>query len=243
MPLRVAVLLMATILSFTPPAAWTQSPVAGNWQGVMKVDGTKLHLVLHIRQAQDGTFSAVIDSLNQDSANIPVQTVKFDVATLRLDIAQVGAIYVGSLSKDGKEQKCVWSEGKDRSLTFKRVPDSVSLAQPVEVGGQWEGTFNEDGVQRGVHLYIDTRSCTALVGKLYVLNGSEWMAITVPKITFQNGSLAFSVKSPRLTYSGTLNNSDFKFEGVWKEDHSYPLTLQRVSQVFGDYEPPKGCRG
>jgi hypothetical protein len=71
----------------------------------MKVDGTKLHLVLHLREAPDGTLSALIDSLGQDATSIPAETVTFTGATLRLGIAHVSGTYDGVLSKDGKELK------------------------------------------------------------------------------------------------------------------------------------------
>jgi hypothetical protein len=48
------------------------------------------------------------------------------------------------------------------------------------------------------------------------------------KITFQNGMLAFSVKSLRLSYSGTLKDNDSKFEGFWKQGQSYPLAFRRA---------------
>jgi hypothetical protein len=242
MPIRLESLLISAILSFTPLAAWTQSPIAGDWQGLMKVDGTNLHLVLHIRQASDGTYSALIDSLNQDAANIPVKTVNFADSTLRLDIAQVSATYVGDLSKDGKELRGVWNEGKDHNLSFKRVSDSERLQQPIPIGGDWEGSFDEAGVQKDVHLHIDTASCTTIVGTLDIpqdgVNG-----IQIPKITFQKGMLAFSVKPLRLTYSGTLNDNDSKFGGIWKQGHPSSLTLRRALHPFRVYERPEGCRG
>jgi hypothetical protein len=40
MPTRVANLALR-MFCFTSRAAWTRSPIAGDWQGSMKVDGTK----------------------------------------------------------------------------------------------------------------------------------------------------------------------------------------------------------
>ena len=51
------------------------------------------------------------------------EKVTFTAATLRLDIAQASVTDDGVLSKDGKELKGVWHEGKDRDLIFKRVSD------------------------------------------------------------------------------------------------------------------------
>lgn len=148
---KVAAFWLLIPLYFTPLPAQTQSSVVGNWQGSMKVDGTNLNLVLHIRQAPDGTFSALVDSLDQDASNIPVKTVSFDGSVLKLDVAQVSGTYVGVLSKDKQELRGVWNEGKARNLTFRRVPDTIALPQPVPIGGDWEGTFIDGGISKEVH--------------------------------------------------------------------------------------------
>jgi hypothetical protein len=241
MPTRRAILAL-TIFCFTSRAAWTQSPVAGDWQGSMKVDGTKLHLVLHLREAPDGTLSALIDSLDQDATSIPAEKVTFTRATLRLDIGQVSGTYDGVLSKDGKELKGVWHEGKDRDLIFKRVSDSAKLVPAVPIDGDWEGVFDKEGVQNDVHLHIDTTSCTTIVGQLDT-PGAGGNGIQVLKVTFQNGILAFSVKSLRLSYSGMLKDDDSIFEGFWKQGQSYPLTFRRALHPFRVYVRPQGCRG
>lgn len=101
--------------------------------------------------------------------------------------------YDGILSKDGKELKGVWHEGKDRDLTFKRVSDSAKLVPPVPIDGDWEGVFDKEGVQNDVHLHIDTTSCTAIVGRLDS-PGAGGNGIQVLKMTFQKGMLAFSAE-------------------------------------------------
>ena len=241
MPTRVAILAL-TMFCFTSRAAWTQSSVAGDWQGSMKVDGAKLHLVLRLREAPDGTLSALIDSLDQDATSIPAKTVTFTSATLKLDIAQVSATYDGVLSRDGKDLKGVWHEGKDLDLTFKRVPDSAKLVSPVPIDGDWEGVFDKEGVQNDVHLHIDTTSCTTIVGQLDT-RGAGGNGIQVLKMTFQNGMLAFSVKPLRLSYSGMLKDDGGMFEGFWRQGQSYPLTFRRALHPFREYVRPQGCRG
>jgi hypothetical protein len=79
-------LLALTILCFVPSAAWTQSIIAGDWQGSMKVNGTKLRLVLHIREEPSGMLAATIDSIDQDRVGVPVKNVTFADNSLKLDV-------------------------------------------------------------------------------------------------------------------------------------------------------------
>lgn len=74
-------------------------------------------------------------------------------ATGRLEISQVSATYVGDLSKNGKELKGVWSEGKDHNLRLKRLADSAELERPVPM--RRLGRINRRGWQtEGVYLHI-----------------------------------------------------------------------------------------
>ena len=240
--MRLEVLLISTMMCFPPLSALAQSPVVGDWEGSVKVDSTNLHLVLHIRQAVDGTLSALLDSIDQDASGVPVNAVSFTGANLSLNIAQVSATYSGVLSKDGNELKGVWTEGKHRNLTFKRVLDASILVTPEPIGGDWVGMYDDGGVQKDVHLHINTTSCTTIVGTVDIPAVSK-DGIQIPKVTFQSGTLKFSVESLHANYSGKLKDNHSEFEGVWKQGETYPLTLRRATRPYRLYEPPKGCRG
>jgi hypothetical protein len=238
---RLRALLFATTLCSAPFAALAQTTVVGNWQGSMKVNGKDLHLVFHIHQATDGRYDALLDSLDQDAAGIPVTTVSFTGSTLRLEISQVSATYVGNLSKDGKELKGVWSEGKDHHLTLKRLADSAELERPVPIGGDWMGSIDEGGKQKAVYLHINATNGDTLKGTLDIPESSINAAF-LPNVSFRHGTLNFSVDSLRLSYSGKLNDEGYKFEGVWKEGHSVPVTFTRATHPFRTYVRPPGCK-
>jgi hypothetical protein len=208
----------------------------------MKVNGTKLRLVLHIREETSGMLTATIDSIDQDRVGLPVRTVTFADNILKLDVHQVDGTYEGVLSKDRNELKGTWSEGGNRDLKFKRVSDPTKLMVPAPIGGDWKGVLNRAGNDVDIYLHIDTKSCTTIVG---VLDTPEdgGKGIFIRHIIFENGHLKFSVDTMNLHYEGVLNEKEEKFSGVWKQGEVSPLTLQRVSNPTRTYERPKGCRG
>jgi hypothetical protein len=235
-------LLAFTILCFVPSVAWTQSVIAGDWQGSMKVNGSKLRLILHIREEASGMLTATIDSIDQDAVGLPVKTVTFADNILKLDVQQVNGTYEGVLSKDRNELKGTWSEGGNRDLKFKRVSDPAKLTVPAPIDGDWEGVLNRAGNDVDIYLHINTTSCTTIVGVLDA-PGEAGEEILIRHIIFEKGHLKFSVDTIDLHYEGELNEKDGKFNGVWKHGEKLPLTLQRVSQPTRTFERPEGCRG
>ncbi len=69
--------------------------IVGNWQGILQVGPTALHLVVHITRGADGTLSATLDSPDQGALGIPVSNTTFTGGTLTLTIAAIDGSYRG----------------------------------------------------------------------------------------------------------------------------------------------------
>ncbi len=103
--------LAAVGASQTAPAG-TQSTtgrsVAGEWQGMV----SRLHLVVKIDQAADGTLSGKLTSVDQGNVTIPIDAVSLTPdGALKLDLKSAGAAYEAKLSDDGKELIGTWKQG------------------------------------------------------------------------------------------------------------------------------------
>ena len=106
-------------------AAQTASPesksIAGDWNGELNVQGTKLRLVLHVKKNSDGAFSATLDSLDQNANGIPVSSVSQKGNDVKLELKGIGASYQGKLSPSGTEISGEWNQGGTLPLVFKRA--------------------------------------------------------------------------------------------------------------------------
>ncbi len=92
----------------------------GTWEGIL---AGKLKLVVNISKLSDGSYSGVIDSVNQ-GASFPVDSIAFDAnkATLRFTVSKVGGIYEGTFSNDRAQIAGTWSQaGSKADLTFTRT--------------------------------------------------------------------------------------------------------------------------
>jgi hypothetical protein len=106
-------------------AAQAASPesksIAGDWNGELNVQGTKLRLALHIKKNPDGAFVATLDSLDQNANGIPVSSVSQKGNDVKLELKGIGASYQGKLNPAGTEITGEWNQGGPLPLIFKRA--------------------------------------------------------------------------------------------------------------------------
>jgi len=106
-------------------AAQAASPeskgIAGDWNGELNVQDTKLRLVLHIKKNSDGTFAATLDSLDQNTNGIPVSAVSQKGNDVNLELKGIAASYQGKLNTAGTEITGEWKQGGTLPLIFRRA--------------------------------------------------------------------------------------------------------------------------
>jgi hypothetical protein len=104
-------------LTRTGPAVIEQVPAStavtkdleGSWEGALDADGTILHLVVTLTGQADGPATAVLVSVDQGGAAIPVTAVVQKDAHLTLLVRPVAGRYEGDLA-DGKLTG-TWTQG------------------------------------------------------------------------------------------------------------------------------------
>jgi len=73
--------------------------ITGQWNGLLKVSGAQLRLVLHVTKTDSG-YSSTMDSPDQGAKGIPTSTTTFEGDTLKIDVRKLGIEYVGVLGKN-----------------------------------------------------------------------------------------------------------------------------------------------
>ena len=104
-------------------AAPASKSIAGDWNGELNAQGTKLRLVLHVKKNPDGTLAATLDSLDQGANAIPVSTVSQKGNDVKLELSGLSAGYQGKLNTAGTEITGEWKQGGTLPLIFKRAGD------------------------------------------------------------------------------------------------------------------------
>lgn len=88
-------ILLSFLISFSAIA----QNITGSWNGLLKVQGMQLRLVINIQQAENG-YKATMDSPDQGAKGIPVDLVTFTNDTLKFEVKMIGVTYAGVLGSD-----------------------------------------------------------------------------------------------------------------------------------------------
>ncbi len=101
------------------PARAADTKIAGDWEG--KLAG-QLRLVLHVKQAPDGSMSGVMDSLDQGNAHLNADTISLsDAGAVKIEFKSIAAIFEANLLPDASEMRGTWKQGTTAlPLVFRR---------------------------------------------------------------------------------------------------------------------------
>lgn len=104
-----------------PKNAPISKELEGTWNGVLEVDGRQNRVVLKLANQTDGTAKGTVVSPDGTGVEIPVGVVQKG-ANVTVDVASVGASFVGVLNANGTEIAGTWTQGSAGRLpvTFKK---------------------------------------------------------------------------------------------------------------------------
>lgn len=103
--------------------------IAGSWYGLLDVQGSKLRLVLNVKQEITGDYSMTMDSPDQGARGIPVNSVKYENGNLAIQVSSIGMSYSAEVRNDSIVG--IFSQGLfQTSLTF--VKQGVKRNRPQE---------------------------------------------------------------------------------------------------------------
>lgn len=105
--------------------------ITGQWNGVLDVMGTQLRLIFHIEQTNSG-YTATFDSPDQGAEDIPFSQITYDKTELKLEAANIGATYMGTVSTDSISG--TWNQGGQAFPLnlFKREVEKNKRNRPQE---------------------------------------------------------------------------------------------------------------
>ena len=121
---RLALVLVLGLTALPALSPGEKPPiVVGDWDGVLDT-GTqgKLRVVIHITQADDGSFGGSLDSSDQGANGIPITTLTYKEPALHFESASIRGAYDGRLNKNNSEISGDWAQGGGKlPLNLKRV--------------------------------------------------------------------------------------------------------------------------
>jgi pimeloyl-ACP methyl ester carboxylesterase len=131
----VRLLALAVSLPLAAPLFADEKPapkkgIEGYWLGTLKIGAIELRLGFDVKKKDDGTLSALLDSIDQGARNIPVETATFADDTLTLKSPKMKLTYTGKLQPDGETIKGELEQAGKLPLDLKRQEKPFELTRP-----------------------------------------------------------------------------------------------------------------
>ncbi|MDR2682484.1 MAG: alpha/beta fold hydrolase [Dysgonamonadaceae bacterium] len=129
--------------------------ITGDWNGILKVQGIQLRLVFHIQKNESG-YSATMDSPDQKANGIPVTSVSYENAVLKVSVAGINVVYEGVLGDDGNITGTFKQMGQSFPLNLSRqtVEKEIRLRpqEPVKPYPYYEEEVSFENQADGITL-------------------------------------------------------------------------------------------
>lgn len=102
--------------------------IVGIWLGSLRVGGIELRLVFHISAQPDKTLKALMDSPDQGSKGIEMESAVFTESILTVEHKKAGILYTARLSADGSELDGEFQQGGLKTkMPMKRIKEAPSV--------------------------------------------------------------------------------------------------------------------
>ena len=216
--------------------------IEGNWSGSLEAGEAVLHVVLHVSKAEDGSFKATIDSLDQGVYGIEVSAFTQDGSAVRFSVSSVAASYEGEISPDNSGIQGTWSQGNvGLPLSFHRQAAGAGSKKPgdaiASVEGVWQAALEANGMRLRYQLHVSHDDQRQLVAAL----DSPDMGISglpAVKVSQKINVFHFEIPVVQGVYEGTLNAAKSLITGTWTQGGiTRNLDFQRSDKLLDLVRP------
>jgi hypothetical protein len=224
--------LLAGVAAMLAPTCSAQAQLAGDWQGTLTAGSVQLRLVLHLTAAKDGSLTATLDSVDQGTYGIPVNSVTLKDSKFGLIVDAVHGTYEGTVNKDVSEIDGTWSQGQPVDLNFHRSatplppPAPPKPAEPTDIDGTWTGTLNTGDTELHVIFKI-VNTQSGLTAQIQSPDQSPvWYPAT--SVTRVGATLIITMNGLGATFEGAIGGDLGSIDGSFTQGNvKLPLVLKR----------------
>jgi hypothetical protein len=219
-----AIFLATVLLALSPlaHAAGAQSspepfPLAGDWEGIMVLQGATNHLVLHMNTTPEGKMTALLDFVDRKISGVPAIGGSFDGSKLILrfsywkpnssgDLVYRVSSYEATINDAGSEMTGAWAQEGSSALNFKRLTWQAKVprpAPPTIFDGDWAGIEYES---RGIKLHFIFHMHNTEDGLMVLLDCPEerFKGALASKVSYDQESRQISIVLGMSTFTGKM---------------------------------------
>ena len=183
--------------------------ISGTWQGTLTTPGGGLRLVVHIDEHK-GKLSGVMESLDQDGAEIPLEVEP--ARQLAFRAPSLGGSFDSVWSDSLSAWKGTWSQsGYELPLVLTRAPDKVVVLRGLD--GTWQGVVARDEKAFRLVLHVATNEH----GTMATFDAPDAGAtnLEVRELTRDDDHVRFVVVVTKAVFDGQLAADGESMKGMW----------------------------
>jgi fermentation-respiration switch protein FrsA (DUF1100 family) len=230
-----------------PQAHSASTAIEGHWAGSLQAGDAVLHLVLHVSKAEDGSFKAAIDSLDQGVYGIEVTSFSQKGPILNFSVPSVGVSYEGKSSADRSSIAGTWTQGAvSLPLIFHRRAAGAGARKPSDAiasaEGVWQGALEGNGMRLRLQLHVSHDDQKQL---LAALDSPDQGLSGLPAVKVSEKEAAFHFEIPVVSgvYDGTISADKTAITGNWTQDGvAHKLGFKRSDQLLELRRPQTPAR-
>ncbi|MFZ1085879.1 MAG: hypothetical protein WAN35_13020 [Terracidiphilus sp.] len=207
-------LLSPLAISQSGPATF---PLEGDWEGVLVMQGSVHHLVLHMNTTPEGKMTALVDDLDQKISGIPATGGSFDGSHLILRffywknngtniLEERFAPYEATVNASSSAMTGVWNQEGSWPLDFKRMTWQAKVpkpAPPTIFDGDWSGIeYERPG--NTIHFIFHIHNTEDGLMVLMDCPEEKFKGALASKVTYDQASRAFSITIGSATFAGKM---------------------------------------
>ena len=235
------------IYTFKPGEA---RDIRGYWiTSLQPAPDLKLRIGLKVGRNPDGTFEALLDSLDQGGKDIPANTVSVTDRKAKFEWQAMRLVFEAELDPEGNKLTGNWKQGpKPLAVTFDRLekpatalPDNLSFdpdtANALDLRGTWKGALEIPNQVLRLAFKIGRAPNGTYAGLLVSLDqGGIEIPLTLAVVT--NSNVRLESKSIHAVYTGSFTNAGQVIDGKWEQmGNPLPLKLERAGALEAMKKP------
>jgi pimeloyl-ACP methyl ester carboxylesterase len=210
------------------------SDIDGAWSGTLDTGMSKLRLVFHIVNTEDGLI-ATVDSLDQNAKGIPTSSVKRDGASLMIEAKGIGGAFTGKISADLSTIDGTWTQnGSEFPLVLKRSKEQAEVdhkpVKPSDIDGAWLGTIDTGTIKLRIVFHVRNTD----EGLEATLDSPDQgaMGMSTSAVKRNGPSLKIEVNSIGGVFEGTIAPDLASIDGKWMQGGgTMPLLLKPLKNL------------
>ena len=192
-------------------------PLAGDWEGIITVQGSVHHLVLHMNTTPEGKMTALQDLIDLKTFGMPATGGSFDGSHLILRfgywknngtdvLVERFAPYEATVNASNSEMTGVWTQEGSWPLNFKRITWQAKIpkpAPPTVLDGDWAGVEDEGGGLK-IHFIFHIHNTEDGLMVLLDCPDEKFKGALASKVSYDQASRQFSITFGPSIFAGKM---------------------------------------